>query len=106
MSRTGKGLALTRYITGTTGIPLLSWDGLHSSIDAPAPYRIEVTTSRKLQNWHDLIRAAPEMSQTMVIRYDNSLTDVSHAWVAMPLGGFAPLLAAHYETIQDRIRGE
>lgn len=103
--RQDKSRAVVRYLTGYTGIPFLSWNGT-SRLEAPAPYRIEVTTSRKLQNWHDLIRAAPEMSQTMVIRYDNSLTDVSHSWVAMPLGGFAPLLAAHYETIQDRIRGE
>lgn len=104
--RRDKGRALARYLTGSTGIPFLTWDGLHNEINAPWPYHIEVTTSRSLGNWHDLIRGIDGDAPHMVIRYDNSLPDVSHAWVAMSLSGFVPLLTAHYNTLQDRIQGE
>lgn len=104
--RRDKGRALTRYLTGSTGIPFLHWDGINGCIDAPHPYVIDVTTSRALANWHDLIRDIKDDTQHMVIRYDNSLPDVSHAWVAMKLSGFTPLLTAHYNTLQDRIEGE
>lgn len=94
--RTEKGNALTRYLTGRTGIPFLKWDGVNSSIDAPAPYEIDVTTSRKLQNWHDLLRQeVPGVH--IVIRYDNGMDSIEQAWVGMPLKDFAPLLQAHYE---------
>jgi hypothetical protein len=105
-TRSTKGLAVARYLTGSTGIPMLSWDGGHSRVLAPSPYTIDLTTSRKLQNWHDLIREIDSPAPHMVIRYDKDLPDVSHAWVAMKLMGFAPLLGVHYETISDRIKGE
>lgn len=102
--RRDKGAALTRYLTGSTGIPTLSWD--NGVILAPSPYRIEVTTNRKLETWHELMRRLPADKPHMAIRYDNVLPDVSYAWVGMTLGGIAPLLQAHYETIADRIKGE
>lgn len=102
--RRDKGVALVRYLTGSTGIPLLSWDG--EGIAAPAPYEISVTTNRKLANWHELMRDLPADKPHMAIRYDNLLPNVSYAWVGMTLGGFAPLLQAHYNTIADRIKGE
>lgn len=102
--RRDKGKALNRYLTGTTGIPMLMWDG--SGIQAPSPYKIDVTTSRSLDNWHRLIREITDDKPHMVIRYDNTLPDVSHAWVAMKLSGFVPLLTTHYESMQDRIKGE
>jgi len=104
--RRDKGLALARYMTGTSGIPGLSWEGLHSEITAPPPYQIDVTTSRSLENWHDLIRGIDGDQPHMAIRYDNSLSDVSQAWVAMRLSGFIPLLTAHYNTMKDRIEVE
>lgn len=102
--RRDKGAALVRYLTGSTGIPLLSWEW--DRIAAPRPYEISVTTNRKLENWHALIRDLPLDQPCMAIRYDNSLPDVSHAWVAMNLSGFVPLLESHYNTIADRIKGE
>lgn len=104
--RRDKGKAITRYLTGSTGIPFLLWDGIQNAIEAPAPYKIDVTTSRSLENWHNLIRSIEGDKPVMAIRYDNTLPDVSHAWVAMKLGGFVPLLTAHYNTMQDRIKGE
>ena len=103
--RRDKGRALTRYLTGSTGIPFLTWNGLQNEIDAPPPYHIDITTSRNLGNWHELIRGIGD-GPSMAIRYDNALPDVSHAWVAMKLSGFVPLLTAHYNTLQDRIEGE
>jgi hypothetical protein len=105
-ARRDKGRALTRYLTGSTGIPFLAWDGIHGAIDAPSPYKIDVTTSRSLGNWHDLIRGINSASQHMVIRYDYNMDSVADAWVAMKLGGFVPLLTAHYQTISDRVEGE
>ena len=104
--RSNKGAALSRYLTGHTGMPFLMWNGSHSTIETPPPYKIEVTTSRSLENWHNLIRGIEGHKPQMAIRYDNALPDVSHAWVAMQLSGFVPLLTAHYNTIQDRIKGE
>lgn len=104
--RSDKGKALTRYLTGATGIPFLAWNHAHSQIDAPYPYTFTVTTSRKLENWHDLIRGLDGPMPRAIIRYDNALPDVSHAWVGMKLSGFVPLLTAHYNTIADRIEKE
>lgn len=98
--RRDKGLGLTRYLTGHTGIPMLSWNGAENSIDAPFPYLMEVTTSRKLQNWHDLIRALPENRLGMAIRYDNGMPSIEQAWVCMHLSQFVPILKAHYDTIR------
>ena len=53
--RTTKGNAVTRYLTGRTGIPMLTWDGQHSRIQAPPPYSFDVVTARKLQWWHDAV---------------------------------------------------
>lgn len=103
-ARTSKGLGLTRYLTGHTGIPMLRWDGLRSHIDAPPPYRIEVTTSRKLQNWHDLIREETPGQLGIVLRYDNGMPSMDQAWVGMQLHSFVPLLTAHYNSIQDRVQ--
>lgn len=104
--RRDKGRALARYMLGGTGIPYITWDGASNALTAPPPYRIEMTTSRSLENWHDTIRGITGDSPHMAIRYDNSLPDVSQAWVAMKLSGFLPLLTAHYETIKQRIEGE
>ena len=104
--RSAKGASLSRYLTVNTGMPLLLWNGGNSTIETPPPYKIDVTTSRSLENWHNLIRKMDETKPHMAIRYDNTLPDVSHAWVCMKLNGFVPLLTAHYNTIQDRIEGE
>lgn len=99
-ARTTKGAALTRYLTGHTGIPLLTWDGQHGRIDAPYPYQIDVTTSRKLQTWHDLLREELPAGIGINIRYDNGMPSIDQAWVGMQLRSFVPLLTAHYESIR------
>lgn len=103
-ARTDKGKALTRYLTGTTGIPFLAWDGRFGRIDAPPPYLIRVTTSRKLENWHDDIRHSLPGGLDISIRYDNSVPSLDQAWVGMQLHSFVPLLTAHYQSIQDRVQ--
>lgn len=104
--RTDKGKSVARFLTGHTGIPLLSWDGAHSRVIAPPPYTFDVTTSRKLQNWHDLIRgyATSGTARQFAIRYDNSLESVDQAWVGMNLQTFTDLLSAHYERIRPRVQ--
>lgn len=102
--RTQKGNALTRYLTGHTGIPLLKWDGQHGRIDAPPPYHIDVTTSRKLELWHEHLRNAVPGGLSIAIRYDAGMPSLDQAWVGMQLRSFVPLLTAHYERIQDRVQ--
>jgi len=103
--RRDKSLALTRYLTGSSGIPGLHWSGT-SEIDAPSPYRISLTTARKLDEWHDAIRFSDDDKPHMLIRYDYSMDSPADAWVAMRLHNFIPLLTAHYETLRERIEGE
>lgn len=95
-ARRDKGLTVTRYLTGHTGIPLLSWDA-HEGLTAPHPYRIGLVTARSLGKWHDELNRLPVSDPHMVIRYDYSLGSVDEAWVGMTLGSFVPLLKAHYE---------
>lgn len=102
--RADKGRILARYITGSTGIPFVTWQGVGLSV--PAPYEAAVTTSRNLRNWQQDIATLPVDKPHIAIRYDRDLPDVAHAWVGMRLGAFAPLWQAHYENISDRIRGE
>lgn len=92
-----KGMAVTRYLTGSTGIPFMSWNGGHSQIDAPYPYMFRVSTARSISNWADQIREIEGDMPRVCIRYDGDIPDVSHAWVGMKLMGFVPLLTAHYE---------
>jgi hypothetical protein len=102
--RNTKGMAVGRYLTGCTGIPMLSWDLSTARITAPPPYAIDVTTSRKLQNWYDLIRADTDAHTVhAVVRYDMSFDSVEQAWVGMNMRTFSKLLTAHYESIRPRI---
>lgn len=107
MSRNDKGLALARYVTGRTGIVGCSWDGGHSRIIAPYPYHLDVTTSRKLQNWHDLIRSYPDGGNVIhaAIRYDREIDNVAGAWVGMRLAALVPLLQVYNDSITMNTEG-
>jgi hypothetical protein len=102
--RNDKGRAVTRYLTGSTGIPMLSWNADNNTISAPPPYKITLTTSRKLENWHDILRREQTGGLHVAIRYDNSQPAVDHAWVGLSLKDFTVLLTAHYESIRDRVQ--
>jgi hypothetical protein len=95
--RRDKGKAVTRYLTGSTGIPSLHWEGMGNSIEAPSPYVIDLTTARKLENWHEILRTEGPGIR-IAIRYDGSLDSVEQAWVGLSLRDFAPMLKAHYES--------
>lgn len=102
--RADKSKAVVRYLTGHTGIPLLGWNGT-GRLESPAPYVIDLTTSRKLENWHNLLRVESK-PVTVAIRYDNDLPSIDQAWVGMQMTSFIPLITAHYESISDRIEKE
>lgn len=104
--RRDKGVAITRYLTGMTGIPGLSWEGMTNEILAPNPYTIHITTSRKLQDWHDRIRFSDPEKPHILIRYDNEMDSPADAWVGMRLYNFIPLLTTHYDTQRERVEGE
>ena len=82
---------------------MLRWEGGSSRIEAPHPYVINVTTSRKLQTWHDHIRDDGSGIR-IAIRFDNNMDSVSQAWVGMQLCDATSLMAAHYKEIEDRVR--
>lgn len=104
--RRDKGLAVTRYLTAHTGIPMLTWDGIQSAVTAPPPYFFDVTTSRQLENWHRRLRGYSDtgMARQFAIRYDLSMDSVGQAWVGMNMTTFTDLLAAHYESIRPRVQ--
>ncbi len=95
--RRDKSLAVARYIVSASGIPGIRWDGT-GQLEAPWPYSINLTTSKKLENWHNLLRREPETGKINIsIRYDHGLPDVAHAWAALPLRDLATLMQSHYD---------
>lgn len=102
--RADKGRSVAKYIGGHTGMPFVRWDnnGLHS----PAPYRFDLTTSKKLDNWHNQLREPRTNGLYAAIRYDYTVPTLNDAWVGMHLDDYVTLLTSHYESIQDRIKGE
>jgi hypothetical protein len=96
-ARRDKSLAAARYLAAATGISGIRWAGV-GQLEAPWPYSIHLTTSRKLENWYNLLRDEPEAGRiNITIRYDNGLPDVAHAWAAMPLRDLATLMKCHYD---------
>lgn len=101
--RNDKGKAVTRYLTGHAGIPMLSWDGSTSRIDAPAPYAIQVMTDTKTWRFFEAIKEFPSTGLPFVVRYDKYLETVDQAVVGLRLSTFSAILSAHYTSIADRI---
>lgn len=102
--RRDKGMAVARYILGTTGIPGISWAS--GSIQSPPPYAIDLLTGRKLQWWHDRIASYDnEPGMRFAVRYDNGMGPITSAWVGMNITAFTELLAAHHQST-DRGTGK
>jgi hypothetical protein len=102
MSKTSKGASVSRFLTGTTGIPLLTWDYGQSEISAPPPYHIKVTTDAASWRFWKIVADLPQ-GISFVVRYDKYIHGVEDAVVGIRLSALAPLLEAHYNTISDRI---
>lgn len=101
--RTDKIRALYRYMLGHTGMHGMSLD--NNVISLPYPYALTVTTSRKLQNWHDNLHYKNVDGRINIhIRYDNSLENVDNAWVGVPLHDFVKLLTAHVNQTEQEGR--
>lgn len=101
-ARLDKGRATARYLLGHTGIPGLAFAGSSNDIISPLPYFMDVTTSRKLSDWHESIASLSgtgSMGHHIAIRYDNNMASVADAWVGMTLHQFVPLLTAHYDHV-------
>ena len=103
MKRSDKGKAVTRYLGAASGIPLLFWDGNDSTIQAPYPYSARVSTDAATWRFFEYLREMPNNGVPFVIRYDKYLDSVADAIVGTRLSVFSGLLAAHYDTIRDRI---
>lgn len=99
MSRVDKGKAVSRYLTATTGIPLLHFDKETSRVVGPPPFQFVVTTDAAGWRFFQAIRDTDEF----VIRYDKYVGVVEDAYVGMQLSTFATLLSLQYNSLQDRV---
>ena len=89
--RRDKALAVSRYITATTGIPFIRWNG--TSIDAPDPYRIELITDAMWWRFGEKLREATDtVGIPVVIRYDGYVDGVENAIVGTTLKAFTELM--------------
>lgn len=94
--RRDKALAVTRYLTGTTGIPFIRWDGVR--IEAPSPYGIEIVTDAVWDRFGSKVRATSEqVGIPFVIRYDGYVDGVENAIVGTNLKAFAQLLHNYHQ---------
>jgi len=104
VKRNDKGRAVTRYLTGHTGIPSLAWDGSTSMITAPPPYKPFVSTDNAWWRFRQYLDLREDtVGIPFVVRYDKTINGVDKAIVGIHLDNFADLVKAHYETITDRI---
>lgn len=106
--RANKGNAIARYLLGRTGIVGISWDSATGSISMPYPYQIDLTTSRKLQNWHDRLASYPSQPTPIhaCVRYDNGMEDITNAWVGMKIDPFIEMLSAHHYALTADTEGQ
>lgn len=102
MKRGDKIRAIKRYLTAYSGIPLISWDGSSSQLDAPSPYFFVATTNANGWKFFEEIRELPEDKIGMVIRYDKYIDGTDNAVVGMRLSTLTSLLSVHYDSISSR----
>lgn len=99
--RRDKMLAITRYLTGRTGIPGLAYHGPEATLIAPWPYEIRISTDRSLGRLSERIKALQDVDEKkipVVIRYDGDLDTPPNAWAVMRLETFCRLAKLHYDT--------
>lgn len=98
MRRNDKGKAVSRFLTGHTGIPFLRYDYLNNIVEAPSPYSISMTTSGEWWRFGEHVKKTQDMTGLpFVVRYDAHIDGVDNAVVGCTLNTFAQLLA-EYET--------
>lgn len=98
MKRNDKGKAVARFLTASTGIPLLRYDYLNNIIEAPKPYDISLTTSGEWWRFGEHVRATHDKTGIpFVVRYDKYIDGVDNAVVGCTLHTFTQLLE-QYET--------
>jgi hypothetical protein len=105
-SKSEKGKRVTKYLTGRSAIPNLRYEAKSQEIEAPYPYSLTVTTDAAAWRFFHYVKELPHDKIAAVIRYDRYIDSVDEAVVAMKLEAFSTLLAAHYESISDRINTE
>lgn len=102
-ARRDKVLAVARYLTGHTGIPLISWDGKGIGLSSPWPYKISVSTDASLVRWRDALDPSGGKTMPIAIRYDKYVGDINDAIVAMRLSDAVKLLSLHYKTLNHGV---
>lgn len=103
MSRANKGRAVVRYLTGSSGIPLISWDTVSNDVSAPTPYFFTVTTDAVNWRFWQRVKELPDKQIAAVIRYDKYIDNTADAIAGIRLSTLGQLLSVHYKTIEDRI---
>lgn len=101
MSRADKGRAIARYLTGSSGIPLISWDTASGDLLAPSPYFFTATTDAASWRFWEKVKDLPDKKVSAVIRYDKWIDNTADAVAGIRLSTLGVLLSAHYE-MNDR----
>ena len=103
--RRDKGLAVARYLTGETGIPLISWttDGL----DCPHPFKFKLLTeATNWKYWQAANALDPKDDMSVIIRYDGYMESIDDALVTMKIQTFTRLISEwadhHHLEIRSR----
>lgn len=91
MKRAPKLEAVARYLVTHAGVPGISSDG-SSTLIAPYPLSIRVTTSLDYPYWLSDLSALSEKGVSMAVRHNRMHDSVADAQVLMRLSQFAPLL--------------
>ena len=106
MKRKDKILAVRRYITAYSGIPVITWDGVGNALEAPYPYGFIVSTDRSNNRFIQIGRGLNQNTMSSVVRYDADIDHVGQALVLTHLQQYASLLKTHYEVHQRPTEGE
>ena len=105
-ARADKGKRVTKYLGAASGFPFFQYEGATARILSPAPYNFKIVTANSNDLLWKTVKALPETGINGIVRYDAYIESVDKAVMCIPLASFAPLLEAHYLSIQDRIKGE
>ena len=89
--RRDKGLAVSRYLLGQTGIPFIEWT--KEGISAPYPLRFDLQTEATHWKYWDAVKKLPDNDELpFVIRYDAYIENITDAVVTMKMHTFVRLI--------------
>ena len=99
-------MAIRRYLTAYSGIPLIYWNGIENRLECPYPYGFIASTDGSNNRFAQIGRNLDADLLDSVIRYDKAIDNIEQALVMTNLSTHAQLLAAHYQINQRPLEGE